>query len=407
MNMRQNFKSTQTTHCEAVRLGNLECGEHLRLAAVEDLSAIETDWLALEADALGTPFQKYAWCRAWAESLGRRADARPMIVCGYDRNDDLQLIMPFAIQRLAGGKALVWLGDDLADYCAPLISPALLERLTRADARRIMKAAAAMGRRRGALYASLAKQPVMLGGLDNPFVSTSSQPASSKAHAALLDGNWQEYFSRRRGKSTRRRIAQKYRKLEALGKVELVKTCDEDALLAIIRRTIDWKCQQLAGRVARNQLARSGVDEHFAGLVRQPASSETLVGYELQLNGTAVASAFGFAGAGRFLLYQTAYAPHAHENCSPGLLLLTRMMQDCADSGVKYFDFSLGDEPYKLQWCDVHLDIRTRVYALSVFGLLHVQLLRRVSNLKKWFKRRLGTIQSVYGAARHCMTMFL
>lgn len=68
----------------------------------------------------------------------------------------------------------------------------------------------------------------------------------------------------------------------------------------------------------------------------------------LEVGGEAVASTFGFELEDTFYLYNSAYEPEARR-LSPGLILVSNLIEDAIDRGLAVFDFLRGPERYKYQ----------------------------------------------------------
>jgi CelD/BcsL family acetyltransferase involved in cellulose biosynthesis len=66
----------------------------------------------------------------------------------------------------------------------------------------------------------------------------------------------------------------------------------------------------------------------------------------LQNDGTKIAGAVGFNDRGRFLLYNSAY-DHVRSALSPGIVLLTMLIEDLTGAGCEAVDLLKGDEEYK------------------------------------------------------------
>jgi CelD/BcsL family acetyltransferase involved in cellulose biosynthesis len=82
----------------------------------------------------------------------------------------------------------------------------------------------------------------------------------------------------------------------------------------------------------------------FADLVRRAGAT-----VELLLAGAGVAAAaFGFAGADGYYLYNSAYDPAVAE-FSPGIVLLTTVIERLTHDGVERLDLLKGDEAYKFR----------------------------------------------------------
>src|SRR5581483_1425962 len=86
-----------------------------------DLAAVERDWRHLEQGGHATAFQSFDWLAAWQRHVGALTGTRPAIIVGR-RGADVQFILPLAIERGTLARRLVFLGQDLCDYNAPLLA---------------------------------------------------------------------------------------------------------------------------------------------------------------------------------------------------------------------------------------------------------------------------------------------
>jgi CelD/BcsL family acetyltransferase involved in cellulose biosynthesis len=77
---------------------------------------------------------------------------------------------------------------------------------------------------------------------------------------------------------------------------------------------------------------------------------------------------------------------------APGRLLNEWLMEWSLDNGLKFFDFGIGDEPYKFDYCDVHVPLRDAFRPISIKGKLYANM-RRLKTAAKVSLRdsRVGT----------------
>ena len=68
----------------------------------------------------------------------------------------------------------------------------------------------------------------------------------------------------------------------------------------------------------------------------------------LEVGERAIASTFSFRADNSFYLYNSAYEPDA-ARLSPGLVLVSHLVERSIEEGVTYFDFLRGPERYKYQ----------------------------------------------------------
>jgi CelD/BcsL family acetyltransferase involved in cellulose biosynthesis len=363
------------------------------------LSEARPLWRGHQHQLIHTPFQDFDWIEAWQADVGAAAGVRPFVVCAM-RGDEPWLVLPLAIERWMGGSRLTWLARDVNDYNAPLVSPEALCRLTLEEAQTILEDAFALARRHGASHAVLTGQPEFLGGSPNPFIGRSALPGSSSAHAAVMGASWHDFYVRRRGRPTRRRIAEKARRLEAIGPVSFGSVDEPDARARLVRLVLEWKCRQLAERGSRNPFSDPRRRDFFVRIAGDPSFRSFLTVYALEVGGEPVAGAFGMRGEGCFLLYQMAQCGGRYAHCSPGLILLTRMMEATCEAGLEVFDFTAGDEPYKLEWCNRRERLYDVIEALSPAGRLPAELLRQALKAKVRIKANAAAVKLIEAANR-------
>jgi CelD/BcsL family acetyltransferase involved in cellulose biosynthesis len=89
--------------------------------------------------------------------------------------------------------------------------------------------------------------------------------------------------------------------------------------------------------------------EFYCSLVRGLAPTGAVRLLEVVLDETVVAAHLGFVHGGRFTWYKPTYDP-AYSKFSPGEVLLKRLIEDAMSEPVDEFDFTVGDEPFKLRF---------------------------------------------------------
>lgn len=74
--------------------------------------------------------------------------------------------------------------------------------------------------------------------------------------------------------------------------------------------------------------------------------------------GKAAACVFGYSDADSYYLYNSSFDP-AHSRSSPGVVLLSSMIEKAVSEGLSRFDFLKGDETYKRRLGAVHRPLYT------------------------------------------------
>lgn len=89
--------------------------------------------------------------------------------------------------------------------------------------------------------------------------------------------------------------------------------------------------------------------EFYHALVARLAPSGSVRLMEVVLDDKVVAAHLGFVNGGRFTWYKPTYDP-AYSKFSPGEVLLKRLIEDAVEEPVDEFDFTVGDEAFKLRF---------------------------------------------------------
>ncbi|PLX39006.1 MAG: hypothetical protein C0606_00210 [Hyphomicrobiales bacterium] len=331
----------------------------------DDLESCADLWRDFQSTAVRTVFQRYEWLKAEYEMLEDPASVEPRIVVGTVGGKP-QVLLPLALSRTLGASTLSWLGIDWSDYGGPLIAPELYAKLEPGDIARIRGAAAeAVG---SVDYVHFEKQPETLGERENPFATFESEEAATHAYALGLGDDWETFYGQLRSSKTRRRMNEKERKLGQCGDLVFRQLEDFDQACAAIDKLVAWKIDQVRARGRFNPFRGAPLEPFFGRLLSE--APELLRIYALELDCELLAGGIVLVDNDAFTVYQTAYANNEYSRYSPGRILVHRMMAEAIGLGLKVFDFSLGDEGYKLEICDRKTELTYSAKAMTGRGWL-------------------------------------
>ena len=98
-----------------------------------------------------------------------------------------------------------------------------------------------------------------------------------------------------------------------------------------------------------------------------------------------IAIAFGFKRNDNWFLYQLSMKDDEFGKYSPGTHLMMFILSKAIDGNCKLFEFGLGDEPYKKEWCEIEDETRIELKALTWKGwiacLIHRQKYKLLRHL--------------------------
>ncbi len=354
----------------------------LNLSIHDRLESVEAQWRRFERTADCTPFQTFDWLQRWQRHIGTRQGVQPVIVVGALADGQTGIILPLGIDRCGGARRLCWLGQELNDYNAPLLARDVSLRLPAEQFRALWKELRARMQREPLFrhdWIELEKMPQLVEGQFNPFFALALATNPSGAHFADLGGDWKKFYAAKRSSATRRRDRSKRKRLAEFGEVSFALDIDPDDAKATLEVLMDQKRRLFAHRGIPDMFERTGWREFFLDLAEQasPFSASPLPrdgGVQLHIGHTQVGALRGATHLGvvfRDAYYHVlaSYDDGAIAHYGPGALHLRELIANVIGLGLHRFDFTVGDEPYKLEWSDTHIKLGDYVAASTWRGL--------------------------------------
>jgi CelD/BcsL family acetyltransferase involved in cellulose biosynthesis len=354
----------------------------------ENLAALEPEWRAFERVADCTVFQTYDWLAAWQRHIGPREGAAPAIVAGRT-GGDLLFVFPLAVH---GGlvRRLTWLGQDQCDYNAPLLSRSFAEHATREKFLALWHDVRALIATHPALrhdLVELRKMPETVGSQPNPFLHLDVALTPSGAHLAHLSGTWEEFYAARRSSATRRRDRSKRKKLGEFGEVRFVNPSSAAEISATLETLIAQKTRSFSRMGVANLFARPGRREFFTDLASGEATRDLVHVSRLDVGSICAAANLGLQFRGCYYHVLASYDDGEVSRFGPGSAHLRDLIERAMAGGCHTFDFTIGDERYKLEWSDTLLRLYDHSAAASARGVPLVLAAQAFRSVKRAIKQ--------------------
>lgn len=354
-----------------------------------DLASSEQAWRAFEQRADCTVFQSFAWLSAWQQHIGARSGVRPVIVIGRDAEGAIMFLLPLALE---GGFArrLRWLGSDLGDYNAPLLAPEFTRRIDRACFTQLWQEIIQRLQSHPDLKHDLVyfeKMPEAVGAQPNPFMHFSVAANPSGAYFTHLTEDWETFYAAKRSSATRRRDRTKRKRLAEIGEIGFVTPDGADE----IQRTLDilmvQKAQSFARMGVANIFARPGYPEFYRAVAVDSANRGLAHISRLDVGTSPAAVNLGLVFRGCYYHVLASYDGGAASKHGPGAAHLHDLMRHAIERGCRVFDFTIGDERYKRDWCDIEITLFDHVGIATARGALIAMPLLTKRALKRWVKQ--------------------
>lgn len=342
----------------------------ITLSVHADLAAVERDWRRFEQIAHCTPFQTFDWLSAWQRHVGAAKGVAPAIVIAR-RGEDIVLLLPLGIERRGIARCLVFLGDVLCDYHAPLLAPDFATLVPQRFLALWDDITAHLQENSATRHDAVIfdKMPATIGGQKNPMLALNVTLNPSGAYETSLPADWEQYYASKRSSSTRRRDRTKLKRLGELGPVKFVNP-DTSAELAL---TFDLLVQQKSKAFARmgvpNLFAPPGHAAFFRELATSPRYRSLVHLSRLDVGGTWAALNLGITFRSCYFHILASYDDGEVSRFGPGAAHLRELLRYAIDRGLTRFDFTIGDEPYKRDWCDTEQPLFDHAAVRTLRGL--------------------------------------
>ena len=358
----------------------------LSFAVTTDPRTIETEWRRIEKLTKNSLHQGFDWCLAWA-----RAQKSDLAILRGFAGGRTSFILPLEIVRKKGVRIARLPGDRFNNINTGLFDA----DLAMPDAEELQNLAWSLGlalKDRADLIV-LDNIPLLWRGVPHPLTGLASIENQNHSFQLPLFPNFEATLAQLNAKSRRKKFRSSARKLEVIGGYEHVvatKPEDQHALLDCFFRQ---KSERLRMFGLPDVFALPGIHDFFHHLLDVPVEGHDtpLVLNAIRLKGEHEGHVSAVAGLSRkgdhvicqFSSIDETICPEA----SPGEMLFWLMIEKSCREGASIFDFGVGDQPYKRNWCKQETVQHDILVPLTWKGLLMRPLLIGVTRAKAAVKR--------------------
>jgi CelD/BcsL family acetyltransferase involved in cellulose biosynthesis len=364
-----------------------------------DLASVETAWRAFEAGADCTPFQMYAWHCAWQDNVGARRGVLPAIVEVRHRGR-LAALLPLAVESASLGRRLVWHAADLCDYNGPLLAPDFADMVRPGIFAALWQAVVTLISDNHALrcdFVVLKRMPERIGRQSNPFLALGVAVNPTGAHHMTMRGTWQQFYRDKRSSATRRHDRSKRKRLADYGELRFLTAETACQTQAVLDALFAQKRASFAARGVPDFLAVPGTQDFFRAVAADPSLRDIMHVSQLAVGESTAAANLGLVFRGRYYHVLASYQAGDIGRFGPGTAHLHDLMDYALKRGCSEFDFTVGDESYKRDWCDVAERLVDFHAALSPRGAVAV----RATTAAIAAKRRIKQSPTLWAAFSH------
>jgi len=338
------------------------------LKTKDELYRLKQDWSVLHSKSKSNSiFSTWEWISNY-EKILMNSNEELNIICIFNEREKLIAVAPFLIkkERKYGLEynIIELIGSDeriAADYMDMIIDPECLN-----EGKRLLMDSLIGGvdfkwdgiRWNGILNDS--KCWDLLREFKNKGYEVVEEPMDICPYITLPK-TWEEYLGTL-SKKSRYNIRKKRRDLEKEYKNSLFFiVADEDSLV----RAMEWTCQLHRRRMMMKGINGFSTSSEFWKFQKEVAKEFLAKGWlvlgVLEIDGSPVASQYGFKFNNKLFHYQTGFDPN-YEKYSAGLISTGFMIENAFKEELQEYDFLRGKEDYKFHWTQ---DVRT-IYSASI-----------------------------------------
>ena len=269
-------------------------------------------------------------------------------------------MLPLCVVPELSARRLCWLGQELCDYNAPLLAPDFSQRVTPDRFLAVWRELQEQMQRDPLLrydWIEFEKMPQTIGGQINPFTYLGITPNASGVHLTQLGDDWEKFYTAKRSSATRRRDRAKLRHMSEYGEVRFMTASDPDDARRTLETLMDQKSRSFARKGIADIFARPGHREFYLDLASNPKTRHLVHISRVEIGTTCAAANLGIVFGDCYYHVLASYDDSEVSHYGPGALHLRELMAHAIGLGLKRFDFTIGDEPYKLDWSDTDLKL--------------------------------------------------
>jgi CelD/BcsL family acetyltransferase involved in cellulose biosynthesis len=199
-------------------------------------------------------------------------------------------------------------------------------------------------------------------------------------------GGWEQFYATKISGSSRQTDRRKFKNLAKQGTIEFV----EPHETADLHRTVDAMIAQKRVSYQRmavaDVFANTGYPEFFHSIATDSRFRDMVHVTRIDVGGVMAATGLAAVFNGCYYLLFSSY-DEVYARNSPGRKHMHELLRYAINRNLRIFDFTIGDEPYKLDWSDIHVRMLTYVHGYTLRGLLAVSMKTMRYHVDVWYNR--------------------
>jgi CelD/BcsL family acetyltransferase involved in cellulose biosynthesis len=331
-------------------MAEIRSGDRVDISVFATFEDAERSWRDLETRGSSFVFQSFDWCSTWFETIGRALQVEPLLAHVREPGSGAEMFLPLGVERKRFGvRRLGFLDSRLADHTGPVLAGPTDAAFAHEVVSGILRQLESAGRCDVADFRHLR---ATVDGRRNPLFGPGCSRADYATHSVATTSTWEAYCAQRITVTHRAGNRRRWRRLAERGTPRFVIAETVETALAITEVMLAQKARRYAETGRIDTLAHPAYREFYLRATRLHHERGLVHVSALLLDDRVLAAHWGAIWNGRFLWLMPSYEGGEWARYSPGRLLLEHLLEWSFEQGLREFDFTIGDEPYKSAFCN-------------------------------------------------------
>lgn len=348
-------------------------------------NAIEIIWQRFEKTSDNYAFQQFNWLKHWYNTIGLAKNYQLCLTVIECPVGQPIMLLPLGIEQRNNVACLVWLGGKVSDYHAPLLQANITEHMSAEFFQTIWTKVKAQLPTYDAII--FEKMPATIAKQKNPWITLPCIPTASNAHFTHLTESLEHFLKTKRSSKSIATEKRKHRRLQEQGETKFVVAKTPEQISLFLDAMMQQKARSYQEMGVANLFSDQSVLDFFNTLSNDACPTGFVHLSALLLNDRIIASHWGVVYKHRFYHLYPTYEQSELTKYAPGGLLMWHLFDWCMTNNVEIYDFTIGDEPYKDQWCDQELALYDYYQGITLKGICYAEAIKFLHQAKRTIKQ--------------------
>jgi len=327
-------------------------------------------WESFEDKSVLYVYQTFTWCKHWYDTVGIPNNYLLHILIISDDEGNNLMLLPFVRKKNITWR-IEWIGSFQFDYNSPLCSKNHL--LSEGEFNSLWVEMVHHFKKMNISYCHLKNQPEFIESLDNPFFLYLDSYHLHKSNC--IDFKIEaDYFSKLSLKKILADSKRQKKRLNEIGDLSIIFAENHESYKNRVSTMIEQKVNQYSVLKTKNLLATNSVKSFYLDAYDNKIQQIQLSC--LKLGGKIIATHWGAIFRNRFYYLMPSFDREEFAKFSPGKILLEELIHISIDNKLDFFDFTIGGENYKKDWCNSGISLSNSAIPITLIGCIITSYIR-------------------------------